>query len=88
MSSRHRFPFLFFLPFFFFLSLSLFLGILYIFKGIIYKTFCLLNVFLFVTQFFISMCCDVPRLDFFFKNYMLTVDCFCFLNDTDTHLCY
>ena len=47
-SFRHHFPFLFF---FFFSSssppplppLSLFLGVLYIFKGIIYKTLCLLN---------------------------------------------
>ena len=39
---------LFFLPF---LSLSLFLGILCILKGIIYKSFCLLNVFLFLMQF-------------------------------------
>ena len=54
----------------FFWSLSLFLGTSYIFKGIIYKAFCLLNVFLFVMQFFISTCCDVPQLDFFFKNDM------------------
>ena len=57
---------------------------LYIFKGIIYKTFCLLNVFLFVMQLFSSTCCDVPQLDFFLKNYIQTVDCFCFLKDTDT----
>ena len=48
-------------------GLSLFLGILYIVKGIIYKTFSLLNVFLFVMQFFISTCCDVPQLDFLSK---------------------
>ena len=49
--------------FFFFCLCLLFLGILYIFNGIIYKTFCLLNVFLFVMQFFISTRCDVPQLD-------------------------
>ena len=47
--------------FFFFWSLSLLLGILYTFKGIMYKTFCLLNVFLCVMQFFISTCCDVSQ---------------------------
>ena len=64
------FPFFSFFLFFLLLSLSLFLGILYIFKGIIYKAFCLLNVFLFVMQLFISTCCDAPQLDFFFKSYM------------------
>ena len=82
----HPFP-LFFLIFCFSVSFFLFLCILDIFKTIIYITFQLLAVFLFVVCLFISAYCDVAQLGIFFINNMKTVDCFYFHKDTDTHLC-
>ena len=78
-SFRHHFPFVFF----FLSSLSLFFCFCFLFVSVSFSghiihiegynlqnLICLLTVFLFVMQFSIPMCCDVPHLYFIFKNYI------------------